>query len=157
MEILLFGSYVSVSDALVVIWGVTTAHWQYNIRLFPLLPAPFPFDFSVLPISLMIVYQYSPDFMKYFWRSALLCAVFAFGLGRIYVATGIISFYNWLPIYSYILMMTVAIFSRIVITITRQIVESAEERMPRTMPAAIFQPATKPLPEEAEKNEEEQP
>ncbi len=94
-EILLYGSFVAVTAAVIDIAGVTAALWQYNYRLFPILPAPFPFDYTVLPILAMLAYQYSRTWGKYVVLSALGAAVFSFVVLPLFQTAGIITLFNW--------------------------------------------------------------
>ena len=156
VEILLFGSFVSVMSAVVDIWGVTTAHWQYNIRLLPLLPAPFPFDYTAVPIAMMLVYQYCPRWSSYLAWSAAIAALFSFGLAPLLRVAGINTFFNWNFGYYFVILMAYATIARSVILLTlKAAADRAETRYASRFPP-LAQPAAKPLPdEEAEGTSEE--
>lgn len=149
LEILLFGSYVAVSSAVIDIWGVTTAHWQYNIRIFPILPAPFPFDYTLVPILLMLSYQYGKHWGSYLGWSALASGLFSFGISPLFQATGIKSFYEWSFFYFFILMMGLAMLARYAMQLTVQTMEASRanhQAAPRH--SAVLQPVMKPLSDE---------
>lgn len=111
LEILLFGSFVSVMVVFINIAGTTRALWQLNIRLFPILPAPFPFDFSIVPILLMLAYQYSDSWAKYIGWNALAIAAPVFAIAPLYQSLGIQSVYIG-PAFSYILLFAVGLIGR---------------------------------------------
>lgn len=128
VELLLFGSYVAVSSTVVDIWGVTTAHWQYNIRIFPILPAPFPFDYTVIPILLMLAYQYGKDWRQYLFWAAIGSAVFSFIMSPIFAVTGIKTFFQWNFAYFFIIMLIIGVVSRVFILLTIQVMENARKK-----------------------------
>lgn len=84
-ELLLYGALLSVASVLVDLIAVTIGLWEYNISLFPLSPAPFPFDFTVLPILYMIVLQYTSSWRNYFIGSLLAAFVFSFIIEGVYI------------------------------------------------------------------------
>jgi hypothetical protein len=151
LEIMLFGSFVSVLGAVIDIWGVTTAHWQYNIRLFPLLPAPFPFDYTAAPIVLMLAYQHCRSWKSYLVWSAAGAALFSFGMLRAFEAAGIITLFNWSLFYSLGIFGSVAIVTRAAILLTLAVMSAARaEARYSSRFSPLAWPATKPLPDEDE-------
>ena len=52
--LLLFGSFVAVSGTFIDIIAVSTGLWEYKVRLFPISPAPFPFDYTVVTNSVHV-------------------------------------------------------------------------------------------------------
>ncbi len=128
VELLLFGSYVAVSAAVIDIWGVTTAHWQYNIRIFPILPAPFPFDYTVIPILLMLAYQYGKGWRHYLFWAAMGAGLFSFIISPIFNITGIKTYFQWSLAYFFIIIIIIAIISRFFIRLTVQVMESARKK-----------------------------
>jgi len=77
-ELLLFGSFVAVSATFIDIVAVSIGLWEYKVRLFPINPAPFPFDFTVVPILNMLVLQYTSSWRNYLIGSLLASSDFFF-------------------------------------------------------------------------------
>lgn len=55
-QLLLFGSFVAVGRIIMDIIGTNTVLWSYDIREIPFFPSPFVHDFTITPLSLMIIY-----------------------------------------------------------------------------------------------------
>lgn len=154
VEIMLFGSFISVSAAVVDIWGVTTAHWQYNIRLLPLLPAPFPFDFTAVPILLMLTYQYNRTWGSYLAWSAAVAALFSFGVGPLLQATGVSSIFNWRLGYFFVILMGYAIAARAAILLTLRVAKAGRADIVYSRGfSPLAQPAAKPMPDDDKREE----
>jgi len=113
IELLLFGSFVTVIATVIDLFGYNSGHWDYNIRLLPIFPATFPFDFTLVPILLMIALQYTFTWPSYLVGSAFSSAIFSYIIIPLFAATGIKTYYNWKYSYFFALMMGVAIASRI--------------------------------------------
>lgn len=149
LEIILFGSLVSVMAAFTDIVGLSSGAWQYNVRLFPISPAPFPLDFSVIPIGLMLAYQYSDN-----WRSYTLAALAASGLyaldTAVMEAVGILASYYWNPAWAFVESMTYAAIVRAVIIAMKNLAASSRPASPVAPVALVPRPALKPGPENDE-------
>lgn len=83
--------------------------WLHKISLLPLSPAPFPFDYTVLPIFFMLVLQYSYTWRGYIIGTLLASGVFSFIVEPIYLWLGIKHFYKFNLIYMFILVFIVGI------------------------------------------------
>lgn len=153
IEILLFGSFVTVMSTLFDLWGISAARWQYNIGLLPFQLAPFPFDYSVVPILLMISYQYSSSWLTYIINSSLSSAFISFVVGPLFRYFGIMSYFDWNFIYFFLANIAMAAMARIVILLILQTVESSRtENTTANGYNSIAQPATKPLPNKNKNN-----
>jgi hypothetical protein len=108
-ELLLFGSLFSVASVLIDTIAVTIGLWEYKISIFPLSPAPFPFDYTVLPIFFMLVLQYSYTWRGYLIGTIVASGVFTFIVEPIYLWLGIKHFYKFNLIYMFILVFTVGV------------------------------------------------
>jgi hypothetical protein len=108
-ELLLFGSLLAVASMLVDIIAVTIGLWEYRIRLFPLSPAPFPFDLTVVPIFYMLVMQYTSTWRGYLIGTVLAAVAFSFIVIPIYVWLGIKVFHNFSLFYMFIVVLIVTI------------------------------------------------
>jgi hypothetical protein len=106
-KLLLFGSLVAVCSAFIDIVAVTMGLWEYKVRLFPISPAPFPFDFTVIPILYMLVLQYTKTWRNYLIGSVLASGVFSFVISPIYAILGIKEYHKFNHFYIFILLLVV--------------------------------------------------
>lgn len=157
-EIILFGSFVAVQAVMVDIVGFSMGLWQHNIRLLPIVPGVFPIDFTVVPILLMFAHQYGPTWSKYLTWSALASLIFSFGISPAFQFFDIKAYYNWHFAYFVVLMMIVAIISRLVIQMVAKTVQIHSTNFSSsTQFFPLPQPAAKHLPdsEENKKNSDD--
>jgi hypothetical protein len=77
-QLLLFGSLIAVGRIIMDIIGTNTVLWSYDIREIPFFPSPFIHDFTITPLSLMIVYQYSPTWKKFLAWTTVVIAIVSF-------------------------------------------------------------------------------
>jgi hypothetical protein len=151
LEIILFGSFVAVQAVMVDIAGYSMGLWQHNIRLLPVVPGVFPIDFTVVPILLMLAHQYGSTWSKYLAWSAIASLVFSFIISPAFQYFDIKAYYNWHFAYFVVLMMAVAVTSRLTIELlvkTVQIHSTTSAKFTGFSPRP--QPAAKPLPDQAE-------
>jgi hypothetical protein len=146
-EIILFGSFVAVQAVMVDIAGFSMGLWQHNIRLLPIVPGVFPIDFTVVPILLMLAHQYGSTWSKYFTWSALASLLFGFGISPAFQLFDIKAYYNWHFAYFVVLVMIVAITSRLAIQMVEKTVQihsndfsSSKKFSPLPQPAAKHLP-----------------
>ena len=154
-EIILFGSFVAVQAVIVDIAGFSMGLWQHNIRLLPIIPGVFPLDFTVVPILLMLAHQHGSTWSKYLRWSTLASLLFSFVISPAFQLTGLKAYYNWHFAYFVVLVMVVAVISRIAIQMISQTVQIHSTNFsssPKFVP--LLQPAAKHLPglEENKKN-----
>lgn len=133
-ELLLFGSLLAVASMLIDTIAVTVGLWEYNIRLFPISPAPFPFDLTVVPILYMIVMQYTSSWRDYFIGAVIAAAIFSYIIVGAYILLGIKTFYKFNLFYMFILTILVtviikAIYNWIVSIETRNSVKKGKRSL----------------------------
>ncbi len=109
-ELLLFGALISVVASFIDIVAVSLGLWEYKTRLFPINPATFPFDYTVLPILYIFVMQYSSSWKSYLIGSVIACSIFSFIISPIYVWLGIKIYHNFNYFYMFVLVFTVTTF-----------------------------------------------
>ena len=94
--------------------AVTVGLWEYKVRLFPISPAPFPFDFTVIPILYMFVLQYTSSWRRYLIGSILASGVFSFVITPIYVFLGIKEYHKFNHFYMFILVLLVTTIIKVI-------------------------------------------
>jgi hypothetical protein len=117
-------------------------------------PGVFPLDFTVVPILLMFAHQYGDTWSRYLTWSVVASVIFSFGVSPVFQYFGIKAYYNWNFGYFFLLMMAVAVISRLVIQlVTATVEESTKGLAPSRRFFYVPNPAAKPMPQpEEEKN-----
>jgi hypothetical protein len=113
-ELLLFGSFIAVSASFIDIAAITIGLWEYKVRLFPISPAPFPFDYTVIPILYMLVIQYTSSWGSYIIGSLLASGIFSFVISPVYVFLGIKQFHKFNYFYMFILVLVVTTIIKVI-------------------------------------------
>lgn len=148
IELLLHGSLLAVISSVADIVADNLILWQYPVKFFPFTPALFPFHLTLLPIILMIVYQYTNNWRQYFTGTVIASVVYSFIILPIFAFVGEIKFYNWNYGYSFIAFILRSLIAYGAIMLCKQIQCSYEGRSEfshRFTP--ICQPTAKPLPD----------
>jgi hypothetical protein len=99
IQILLFGALRTVSITTYDLFGANFGLWGYNVRLLPVIPGIFLYDYTVIPLYFMLVYQYSPNWKMFLVWNAVLSGFIGLIFFPSLIAFEIIMFKNWLPIY----------------------------------------------------------
>ncbi|MBM7865672.1 hypothetical protein GTO89_02595 [Heliobacterium gestii] len=79
-NILLFGSFIAVANTVFDSTIITMGLWGYKTKLIPTIPSTFPFDYTVIPLLAMTIYQFFPTWDKFFVGIAIVKAIFVFGV-----------------------------------------------------------------------------
>lgn len=153
-QLLLFGSFVAVGRILMDIIGTNTNLWSYDIREIPFFPSPFIHDFTITPLALMIVYQYSPSWKKFLAWTAVVSGVITFVLFPIFMAFNYLKYYNWNHIYSFILIILLAALSRVVVLGVLRMEQQYQCSKTSSSAGLTCQPAMKPLGKENKHKDE---
>jgi hypothetical protein len=108
-ELVLYGSLLSVASVLVDTIAVTIGLWEYNVSILPLSPAPFPFDYTVIPIFYMLVMQYTSTWRGFLIGAVIADTVFSFIIEPVYIWLGIKVFHRFNYLYMFILVLVVTV------------------------------------------------
>ena len=111
-QILLFGSFVAIQRMVMDIFGTDVALWSYDIRETPFFPSPFLHDFTLTPLALMFVYQYSHSWKKFFVWTGVATGIISFVFFPILTKLGFLKLYNWNYFYSFVMIFVLSAFSR---------------------------------------------
>lgn len=148
IELLLFGSLAAVMSAIIDTAADNLVLWQYTVRIFPFMPAFFPYHLTLAPIVLIIVYQYTDNWYKYLIGTVFAAAVYSFAIIPLFVAIGEVRLINWNYGYNFLTFLARAILARWLLILCKQIQFSHEGQsasLHRFTP--IYQPTAKPLPD----------
>ena len=111
-QILLFGAFIAIQRAVMDIFGTNTALWSYDIRETPLFPSPFLHDFTLTPLTLMVVYQYCHSWKKFLVWSGVTTAIISYVFFPVLSMLGFLKLYDWKYSYSFGMILGIALFSR---------------------------------------------
>ncbi|MTV50959.1 hypothetical protein GJ688_18750 [Heliobacillus mobilis] len=101
IEMLLFGSFITVSATIVDTVAVNFGLWQYFTRLVPISPAPFPVDYTILPILFMLAYQYTNNWRSFFVASVIASGVYTFVINPLFLYFNVKQLFAW-KVYYYL-------------------------------------------------------
>lgn len=74
-----FGYSVHVLSTYIDAYSTRFSHWEYPFKAFPFLPISFGLDTSLIPVTYMLVYQWTINHkMNYYIVTTILAAIFAF-------------------------------------------------------------------------------
>ena len=114
-QIIIFGSLVAVGRICMDIVGTNAVLWSYDIPLAPFFPSPFQHDFTIIALTLMVVYQYCHSWKKFLIWSGITTGIISFVFFPILTTLGFLKFYNWNYFYSFVLIILIASLSRWVV------------------------------------------
>lgn len=121
--------------------------WEYQIRLFPLMPAMFVISYTICPILFMMVAQYTTSWKSYLIWGSIGAAVISFGLVPLNLMLGIIKHHNFNVFYAFILVITGGVVARAIVLGLESIVRSQPNLSHISQGFTDLQPAAaKPLP-----------
>jgi hypothetical protein len=142
-QILLFGSLMTVAVSLYDTFGANFNLWTYLTRVFPIIPSLFLYDFTVIPLYYMLVYQYSVSWKSFILWNAVAAGVISAVFFPVLVKLNIVAFSNWNPLYHFPFTFAFALLARAVVT---GVVGMEEKRREEFMASKnkSFQPAFKP-------------
>ena len=151
--LLFYGSLVTVMTSLVDLYGTTAGLWYYKVPLAPFLTSVFLRDWTLVPLTYMLVQQYSPNWRQFFiWN-----AVGAFFLSVIVVqilsVLDIIQFMKWTYLNGFITSYLTATLSRAAFHLVIQVQNAAREEKPSALGNTLMHPAFKPLDKQEDDDE----
>lgn len=89
-----FGFSVHILSVYTNVIGINLGVWNYPIQMFPFLPA-FSFDASIVPVSFMLVYQWTFNNKKNYYLYAIMTSgIFSIIIDPILVQIGILKLYG---------------------------------------------------------------
>jgi len=144
IELLLFGSFIAVSRVIFDDWGITSGRWTYIVDLVPLGISLFFNDLTIVPLSYMLAYQYSPTWSKYLVTIIILQSAISFVFLPLLSRMGILVIHNWHVGYTFIFMIVVSIIMRAIMLVGLNLQSSSRLEHSSS-------PSLKPIPQPAMK------
>lgn len=115
IQLLLFGSLASVLYHLNVMFLIELLGYvEYTYRLTPISDPPFISGITIIPITLMLVQQYTSSWKSYILWSGIGIAFICFGIFQVYTLVGIMQLHNWNLFYHFLVLFGISIGVRFV-------------------------------------------
>jgi hypothetical protein len=114
-QILLFGSLITVMVSLFDLIGVEYVRWTYLTRVFPIMPSFFLFDFTIIPLYYMLIYQYCSNWKSYIIWNAIVTGIVSFAFYPLLNALKMFELNNWRYVYFFPCIFTFALVSRAIV------------------------------------------
>lgn len=108
-EILTMGLLVTGLATVLDATGVSFLLWGYGSKIVQMIPMLIPIDYSVLPVVLMLVYQYFPKWIPYIIVNIIIATGASFVVEPLFVRMNIYHPYNWEYFYSFPIYIAIAI------------------------------------------------
>jgi hypothetical protein len=112
LETVFVGVFVAVITLLFDSVGYNLSFWDYPIEMIPLVPEALSFDLSMVPVALMLLYQYLDSWKSY--SIGLLCMTVAYAIiGEPFCNwIGIVVYIKWKYIYSAVYYVVLGVITR---------------------------------------------
>lgn len=101
LEIVLVGTLAIIPTTLLDSMGLHFNFWVYPTQLIPITPRAIPFDMSMVPIALMLIYQYFETWKSYTIALLFMSLLFAFVGEPFSVWMDLVKYINWNYFYSF--------------------------------------------------------
>ncbi|WP_248924515.1 CBO0543 family protein [Paenibacillus hamazuiensis] len=107
-----FGLVVLIITSFIDDLGAEIGIWVYPVKLLPYSLIAFPFDFSIIPVAQMLIFQYFSTWKTFFLALVLQAITFAFIGEPFSVWIEAIAYYGWNYFYSFLFYIFTGTFSR---------------------------------------------
>ena len=115
LEILFFGAIITIITTVLDVVGLQYHFWDYPISFLPIIPRAFPFDFSMVPVAYMLLYQYFSTWKSFFSAQIIMAIIYAF-LGEPFCEwVELVYYIKWKYIYSFVYYLIVGFGTRALI------------------------------------------
>jgi hypothetical protein len=111
-EICLFGMFVLATASWMDELGTDLLLWYYPYKIIPWYPQLVPTNYTVLPITYMLIYQYTPKWSSYVIAMSVMAALYSWGAEPALEFMGIYRLVDWKFSYSFPLYLLIAVSHR---------------------------------------------
>jgi hypothetical protein len=115
LQIWSFGLIVIIITSFTDDLGSELSAWVYPIKFVPIGLLALPFDFSIIPVACMLLYQYFNTWKTFSIALVGQAAIFAFIGEPISVMLGTVTYLKWNYIYSFIFYIVTGLSARFII------------------------------------------
>lgn len=153
VDLLFYGSLVTVMTSLVDLYGTTAGLWYYKIRILPLTTSVFLRDWTLIPLTYMLVQQYSSNWRQFFIWNAVGTFFLTGIVAPILSAFDIVQLMQWNYLYAFMVSYVTATLSRVSFHLVIQVQNASREEKSSPLATTLMHPAFKPLDEQDDGNE----
>lgn len=95
------GFFVMIISSALDTYGVALGLWRYKWELIPFIPSYVPWDYTLIPIAVMISIQYNPFNLNRYTKAIIFAFLASFLVEPIFVKLGLYELIHWKHIYSF--------------------------------------------------------
>jgi hypothetical protein len=155
IELLLYGSFIAVVRVIFDDWGISSGRWTYVIDLVPIGQSLFLNDLTIIPLSMMLIYQYSANWRTFVVWLAIVQGATSFLLWPLLITLGILKLHDWQLYYSYIFVVATAIIMRAILIVGLNLQRKSRMSGDKTGTYLLVpEPALKPLAKHGRHNDD---
>ncbi len=110
--IVLFGMFVLATSSWMDDLGTDLILWHYPYKLLPVYPQLIPINYTVMPVTFMLIYQYFSNWRSYITAMFIMATLFSFVAEPALSYFGIYKVISWQYYYSLPIYMLIAISHR---------------------------------------------
>lgn len=147
-DLLLFGSLLAVMRMITDVAGVSSGFWYYKVRILPMAPSIFLYNLTIIPLTFMLVQQYSSNWKQFFVWTGAACTFVCFGILQTLVRIDLLVLMHWNYVYAFIVMYIEAIVARGAFHLVIQVQEKACDGQTSPLQSTLIHPAFKPMQDE---------
>ncbi|WP_313897743.1 CBO0543 family protein [Bacillus litorisediminis] len=115
LQIWCFGLIVMVITSFADDLGSEMGAWVYPIKLVPFGLLAYPFDFTIIPITFMLIYQYCSKWRTYIIFLFFTAFIFSFIGEPLSVSLGFVTYVKWRYVCSFAFYIVTGLVSRLFI------------------------------------------
>lgn len=109
-DIVLIGALCTIPTTFLDSFGMDIDFWYYPTELIPWSARAIPFDFSMIPVAFMLIYQYFPKWKSYIRALITMAILFAFVAEPFCHYLQLVYYIKWHYMYSFIYYIILGIF-----------------------------------------------
>ena len=109
VKLLFVGLVVGMASNFLDTMGVTLNLWHYDWKIFPLMPLYWPWDYTLLPVTIMLMLQFKTKINKYI-KAIFFAFMCAFVFEPLFSSLGMYHIIHWQCWYSFIIYFLLYIF-----------------------------------------------
>lgn len=109
-QTILYGTFIVIISESFDHIGYELGLWTYTVEILPLFPRFEEVNFSVLPVTYMLLYQYFPDWKPFTISLVIAAAAFTFIAEPALMSLGLYEVLNWKPAYGFPIYVSIGLF-----------------------------------------------
>jgi hypothetical protein len=117
VELLLYGSLVSVFSVVLDIYIENRNLFLYKARLIPIIPSIFIYDITALPLYFMVLYQHAATWKKYSIWITLVSLLLGYIFTPLMVKLGYLQLINWSYTKAFLVIIFVGFLAKAVVSL----------------------------------------